>query len=127
MDMDIDETGEHSGVMQINGSEAGQAFKILCNRNNTARLNGNVSRPEPAVLQDHCVFQDIIHNDTPFPARAAGRYKSHFGLLYRIGHPLSTPDFCFSGAFSGAGGQTPERGRRRIAGSPIPRLTRSLG
>ena len=44
MDMDINETGKHGGMMKINGNSAGRGIQPSGNGNNTSLRNRKIHR-----------------------------------------------------------------------------------
>jgi hypothetical protein len=91
MNVDINETGKNSGVMKINGNGE---LQPPGNGNDTASTDRDVGGTEDAAVQQHGVFQNTVHRQTPSrPVRPTGM-KAHLSnlsvLVYRRGGGLST-------------------------------------
>lgn len=67
MNVNINETGKHSGIMKINGGSAGETGEMAGNGNNTALRNGEIGGTELAVLKQHSIFQQIRQGARSFP------------------------------------------------------------
>lgn len=72
MNVDINETGKHNGVMQINDNSA-SGVKPPGKGNNAAILNGNIGGEKAVFGHQQPVFQQILQGTRSFPGPQAGR------------------------------------------------------
>lgn len=84
MNMDINETGKHSGMMKINGDITGRGVQPPGNGNNTAVRHRKVNRTETVFRKQRSVFQQIAQGTRSFPGPAAGANQLSDGFLSDI-------------------------------------------
>ena len=105
MNMDINETGKHNGMMKINGNSA-RNVQPPGDGNNTAILNGNINRAETVFRKQRTVFQQILQGTRSLPRpRPVSNFDFLIMVLYRIGGCAVNTEFSGFFTYSARGGQ----------------------